>query len=406
MIKRWQERELIAALAARRGVHLTGARQCGKTTLAETVEIPVCLRYTFDDDALRATAEGDPNGFVKHADGETVIIDEVQKVPQILNAIKMVIDHNNAKGQYLLTGSANVMFAKAVKDTLAGRLGKVRLRTLSLGEVRGGVGDFLTRVMAGDLPRQFSDFDKREVIHEAFLGGYPEARDLKEQDRRKWFAGYLDDLLTRDIRDVTEIRKLQALRKVSDWLITYSSKFFNVEDLCRDVGITKETACAYVEALQAIYLFDGVNPWVARDYDRAGKRIKYFAADSGLIANTLGWDEKSVYLDDDRSGKLVESWTYHELAALCDVNGAAEIFQYRDSKRREVDFVVRFSNEELLGIEVKSGSSVGLGDFKHLKWFAENLARERFCGIVLYSGNKVLPFGENLFAVPFAALAI
>lgn len=406
MYTRWMQNELVTTLGERRGVHLTGARQCGKTTLAEAVILKDCIRYTFDDDAIRNTAAGDPGGFVKHRAGETVVIDEVQKVPQILNAIKMVLDHDNSRGQYLLTGSANLHFARAVKDTLTGRLGKVRLRTLALGEVRGGKGDFLDAVVNGTLPRQFAEFDKRTVIHEAFLGGYPEARELSERGRRKWFVDYLDDLLARDVADVTEVRKLDALRKVSDWLIAYSSKFFVMEDLCRAASITKETGDAYLETLQAIYLFDEVKPWASRDYDRIVKKSKYYAADPGLVANILGWDEGRVYLNDDMSGKLVESWVYHELASLCDKRGDVEVFHYRDGKKREIDLVLKFTGGKTLGVEVKSGSSVGLGDFSHMKWFKDHVCADEFMGVVLYSGNRVLPFGEGFMAVPFAALAM
>ena len=406
MIKRWQEKELKSVLASRRGAHLTGARQCGKTTLTKMVQFDNCRRYTFDDESIRNTAAGDPMGFINHAPGEMVIIDEVQKEPRMLEYIKQVIDNDNSKGQYLLTGSANLHFAKAVRDTLAGRLGKVRLRTLALGEILDGNGDFIDRMISGDLPRQFPDLDKHEVIHRAFCGGYPEAMDLGERDRRKWFRDYLDDLLSRDVQEVTEIRKLAALRKVSDWLLSYSSKFFVMDDLCREVQISKQTANAYLEALQALYLFDEVRPWTSGDYGRIGKRSKYLAADCGLMANVLGWDEQSVYFDDDRSGKLVESWVYHELASLADHRGDVEMYQYHDNKKREIDFVLRLVGIGILGVEVKAGSVVSKSDFSHLKWFKDNLCREPFTGIVLYTGSNLLSFGEHLFAVPMSALVV
>ena len=151
-------------MKVRRGVNLTGARQSGKTTLAEMLDLPCARRYTFDDKLVLGVAESDPNGFVRHANGESIVIDEVQKVPDILDSIKMVVDKDNSPGQYLLTGSANLRFAKAVKDSLAGRLGRVRLRTLALGELNGRPPDFLHRAFAGDFDAFYGDFSRRDVI--------------------------------------------------------------------------------------------------------------------------------------------------------------------------------------------------------------------------------------------------
>lgn len=406
MITRWQERNLVSAIGSRRAVHLTGARQCGKSTLAGLVPLAKGRRYTFDDDGTRTTAEGDPQGFVVRRDGETIVIDEVQKVPSILNAVKIRLDASNEKGQYLLTGSSNLRFAKAVKDSLAGRMRTIRLRTLTQGEIRGGAGDFIQKAFRREFPDSVLGFGKREVIEMAFLGGYPEARELDDSERRFWFEDYLNDLLMKDIRDVTEIRKLQALRDISDWLLAYSSKFFEIKELAAQCAIKQDTVKTYIEALKAIYLFDAVEPWTKSDYAKLGKRSKYFATDPSLVANVLGWNAEETYFDDDKSGKLVETWVYHELAALADRAPGIKIRQYRDSDKREIDFLVENESSETLGIEVKSGSAIGANDFKHLKWFARTLSQGQFTGIVLYSGCRTLPFGDGFYAVPLGALAV
>lgn len=405
MIRRWQENLLRQGLADRRGVHLTGARQCGKSTLAEFVAGGRMRHLTLDESIYLKAAKDDPMTFVDRRDGRTLVIDEVQKAPELLNAIKVKVDHDNSRGQYLITGSSNLHFVKEVSDSLAGRLGRVRLRTMTLGELKGGAGDFLQRAFARDFPQALDKFDKRDVIHCAFCGGYPEPLEFSDRSRKAWYREYLDDLLRKDIRDVTEIRKLDSLRKVAHWLLAYSSKFFEMNDMCAASGIGKETADTYLSALMALYVFDGVPPWSDSDYAKLGKRTKYYAADAGLTANLLGWDEDSAYYDDDVCGKLVETWAYHEIAALVDMWPEYELAQYRDSDKREIDFLVKGADGQLLGIEVKSGT-VGEGDFKHLKWFATHLARSRFTGVVLYSGRDVLSFGNDMFAVPLSALAI
>ena len=405
MIRRWQENLLRQGLSDRRGVHLTGARQCGKSTLAEFVADGQMRHLTLDEAIYLKAAKDDPTTFVDRRDGKTLVIDEVQKAPELLNAIKVKVDHDNSRGQYLITGSSNLHFVKAVSDSLAGRLGRVRLRTMTLGELKGGVGDFLQRAFAHDFPQTFDKFDKRDVIHCAFCGGYPEPMGFRLNSRISWYREYLDDLLRKDIRDVTEIRKLDSLRKVAHWLLAYSSKFFEMKDMCAVSGLGKETADTYLSALQALYVFDGIPPWSDSDYAKLGKRTKYYAADPGLPANLLGWNEDSAYYDDDICGKLVETWAYHEIASLVDLHPGYELTHYRDSDRREIDFLVKGKDDELVGIEVKSGT-VGAGDFKHLKWFASHLARRRFTGIVLYSGKDALSFGNDMYAVPLSALAV
>ena len=403
MIQRWQENAVRRALLARRAVHLTGARQCGKTTLAEYVSAGKMRHVTLDDAMYLKSAQSAPSDFVERVDGKTLVIDEIQKAPELLDAIKIKVDHCNDKGQYLLTGSSNLRFMKAVKDSLAGRLKTVRLRTLSFGERVGGKGTFLK----GAFDHEFScktRLDKRAVIHLAFCGGYPEALEMDPIDRREWFEDYMTDLLVKDIQDVTEIRKIAALRKVVDWLLAHSSKFFDMNDLCAQAQISKPTADGYLEALKALYLFDAVAPWSKSDYAKIGKREKRFAADPALMTNLLGWNEEKTFYDDDANGKLVESWVYHELASLLDLSPGYELTQYRDSDKREVDFLVERDDGAVLGIEVKSGKA-DASDFKHLRWFGANLAKGPFTGIVLYSGAEVLPFGDNLFAVPLSALA-
>ena len=403
MIQRWQMSRIQSMMQVRRGVNLTGARQVGKSTLADMLEFSSVKRYTFDDSIVRGVATGDPHGFVRHAKGETVVIDETQKVPDILDAVKMVLDKDPSPGQYLLTGSSNLHFAKAVKDSLAGRLGRIRLRPLAFGEIRGGAPDFLRKAFARDFDSFNENLLKRDIIDLAFRGGYPEIQNYSPEDRSNWFGTYLDDLLEKDVRDVTEIRKLAELRSVAVWLLARTSQFFTVEELSSKVAISKVTALNYMAALKALYIFDSIPSWAKSDYDFIGKREKWIATDSGLVANILGWEEDEVYMDDTRCGKLIETWVYNQLAAMAEAEGGYAITHYRDNRKREIDFMVERKDGALLGVEVKSGQA-SLDDFKHLKWFAENLAKKPFTGIVLYSGGQTLRFGEGFYAVPMSAL--
>jgi predicted AAA+ superfamily ATPase len=358
-----------------------------------------------DNDRIRETAISDPIEFTRRTGGEVMILDEVQKVPSLLNAIKIHVDQSTDRGQYLLTGSASLEFSKAVSDSLAGRMHTVRLKTLSLGEINGSKPHFLRDAFRREFAAPTASLNKKDIIHNAFCGGYPEAIDLPPRTRKEWYLDYLETLIRRDIKSVTEIRKTEVLAEVSKWLLSRSSKLFTFDELCTVMSVAKPTIDNYINALSALYIFDRVPAWNKTDYDRIGKRSKYFASDPGLIANCLNWKEDSVYMDPDLSGKLVETWVFNQLSAIADAEESNyDIYHYRDKLKREIDYIVTNEDDEILGIEVKSGGMVGQGDFKHLKWFAKNLAKKTFTGIVLYSGPDILRFGDGFYAVPLATL--
>ena len=405
MIPRWLQSAIEESLRYRRVVHITGARQSGKTTVARSTPLEHFRRYTMDDGGLLETAKGDPFEFTKRKNGETIVIDEVQKAPELLDAIKMHVDESTERGQYLLTGSSSLEFMRKSADSLAGRIHTVRLRTLTLGEINGCKPSFLDNAFRREFKESKGESGKREIIRLAFCGGYPETLDFPQRVRREWYHDYLRTLIMRDVKNVTQIRKVDVLGSFAEWLLARSSKLWTWGELCAVTQVSKETAGSYVSAMEALYLIDKVPSWSKNDYDRASKSPKYFATDTGLMANCLNWDEESTYLDSDLSGKIIESWAYHELSAVAECScGSYEMAHYRDKDKREIDFLVTNDQGEMLGIEVKAGGRVGREDFNHLKWFAANLAQQPFTGIVLYSGANILRFGEGFYAVPLSSL--
>ena len=405
MIERWQLKELVESMRYRRVVHITGARQSGKTTLAACAPLANVRRYTMDDDNLRDTAADNPIEFTARHSGETMVIDEVQKVPELLNAVKLHVDKSTERGQYLLAGSSSLEFMRKSADSLAGRMHTIRLRTLALGEINGKAPTFLDNAFKREFPQVVKNSGKRDIIRLAFKGGFPESMEFPDGIRREWFEDYVQTLIARDVKNVAQIRKVAALGDIVRWLLARSSKLWTMDDLCSSAQITKETAANYVCALEALYIIDKIPAWNKTDYDRIGKSPKYFASDTGLIANILDWDEEETFLNGDLSGKIVESWVYHEISVIADsCRSRYSISHYRDKDKREIDFLVTNARGELLGLEVKAGGRVGKEDFKHLRWFADNLAKGRFTGIVLYAGEDTLPFGDGFYAVPLAAL--
>ena len=362
---------------------------------------------TLDDSALFDVAEDDPAGFVKRRDNSVMIIDEIQKVPKLLPEIKRFLDIDNTKGQYLLTGSADIKTLPSVTESLAGRMGTIRLRPLTDAEMSGAKPDFFRRAFAAEFPSVVKGFDKAAILKVAFRGGYPETLDMNQKAKRLWFKSYLDSLLLHDIRKLMDVRAYAILRKMMESMLARSSKFFAENEIMAALGIGHDTFSRFLSILKTLYLIDEVEPWTSSDYGATGKRSKYFAADTGMMAAILGWKLNEALLDSDRSGKIVESWVYNQIAPLADIDPDFSIKQFRDNRKREIDFVVESGDGRTLGIEVKAGSAVGKSDFTHLAWFRDNITHDdNFIGIVLYTGEHTLPFGKNLYAVPIGTICV
>lgn len=403
---RWQRKTIEKAMLTRRVLLLSGPRQCGKTTLAKQLATEDTLYRTLDDLALRQLAENDPNGFVKHT-GKMQIIDEVQRVPNLLSAIKLVVDEDTRPGQYLLTGSANIQSLPGVQESLAGRIRKVRLRPLSQGEKLGVEPSFLDRAFKQNfLATNKNIYDRKTMLEIAFRGGFPEVLDLEIKECQQWHRDYIASLLERDLIDIARITRHQAMRELVNVLAAWSGKFMDISAIGSGLAIQRPTLESYINALETLFIVERVQPWTRTDYQRVGKQAKLYMADSGLMASILRWRMHQVELDSDRSGKLIETFIHNELAAQIDTDdGKYELFHYRDREQHEIDFLIERDDHVLLGIEVKAGSAISIADFKHLKWFRENIAKDRlFIGIVLYSGEYAGSMGDNLWAVPFGTL--
>ncbi len=401
---RWTKNLVKEALSVRRVIVISGARQCGKTTLTKQALSKDMIYRTLDDNKMFSIAKESPADFVKH-DKKTMVIDEIQKVPELLSEIKIVVDNNNAHGQFMLTGSADVFSLPQVNESLAGRVKNIKLRTLTEGEILGTKPNFIEKILKKKIPSQIQGYDKQEVLDLAIRGGYPEVIFLPKKNRKDWYRDYIDILISRDLKNIANIRRANVLNKLVSVLAAWSSKYINTDDICSSLEISKNTFIEYFSLLQHLYLFECVPAWTKTDYDKVGKKDKVYMCDTGLMANILNWHYDNVALDSDRCGKLVETMVFKELATLVDLNSEYSMYQYRDRNKREIDFIIETENNEVIAVEVKSGSKVTSDDFKHIKWFRDNLVKDKkFTGIVLYTGQDTLQLGQDLFIVPMACL--
>ena len=317
-----------------------------------------------------------------------------------------VLGENTQPGQYLLTGSTNIQALPSTQESLAGRVSKVRLRPLTQGEIQGSLPDFLTHAFNQFFNFPWTFYDKDAIIEMAFRGGFPEALTLEGRSQKKWHRDYLEALLERDLQDVAKIHRYDAMRELTKVLAAWSSKFLDTSSISSGLSIHRPTVVTYINALEALYIVERVLPWTKTDYDRVGKQSKLFMTDSGLMCSILSWNKDQIRFDSDRLGKLMETFIFNELASQIDASEKDyELYHYRDRVKREIDFLIEREDQTILGIEVKSSLSIQKKDFNYLEWFQENLAKSKpFIGIVLYSGDRPLSFGQNLWAIPMSML--
>ncbi|OGT42625.1 MAG: hypothetical protein A3F13_09455 [Gammaproteobacteria bacterium RIFCSPHIGHO2_12_FULL_40_19] len=404
---RWQTPIVTSALKTRRVVIIAGARQCGKTTVSKSFEMSDTEYRTLDDKLLLQAAKTDPGEFVKHQ-SRCMIIDEIQKAPELLPAIKKAVDDDNRPGQFLLTGSSNIQALPGVTESLAGRIRTVSLRPLSQGELRNHQPNFLEHLFLQHPNKlKTEQVTRDEIIEIALCGGYPEVIPFSQRDRQLWHQNYIDALLERDLKDIIHIRRLDAMSQLMHVISAWSTKPIDISAIGSGLSLQRHTVESYFNALEALYLIDRIPAYGKTDYARVGKQSKLIMNDSGLMSSILRLRLDDIRFDADRIGKLIETHVGNELQK--HINATEEqyvLYHYKDREKREIDFVIENEAGDLLGIEVKASTSVDLADFKHLRWFKENLkpARKNFMGIVLYAGNHISSLGDGMWAIPITAL--
>ncbi len=389
-------------------VLLLGARQVGKSTLAKALlEDGREGRYLcLDDPAVRRAAEVDPAGFVAQAKGLTVL-DEIQLAPELFRVIKAEVDRDRRPGRFLLTGSANVLVLPQLSESLAGRMELLALEGLSQCEILGTSSNLVDRLFDySPLELQHLPLDREALISAILAGGFPEARDRAAGRRRsQWFESYIQTLLQRDVRDLSQIEGLTQLPRILELLAVRSAGLLNLSEVSRTLSIPINTLKRYLTLLEAVFVITTLNPWSSHLGKRLVKAPKLLLRDTGLMAHLMGVDLARLKKAPDLLGGVLETFVAGELRKLMGWSEArAKLFHYRTLAGQEVDFLLERSDGSVVGLEVKASASVQPKDFKGLKHLAETVGEAFHRGIVLYTGMEVLPFGPRMWAVPVSAL--
>jgi uncharacterized protein len=405
---------LTEALADTPVVLLNGARQTGKSTLVQSLASSGAYRYlTLDDQAVLAAAKYDPAGFVAGI-GDRVILDEVQRAPEIFLPIKAAVDRDRRPGRFLLTGSANVMLLPRIADSLAGRMEVLALWPLSSAEMVGDV-DFNRAdwLFDGEIQvRLIPPCERERLAPTLLVGGFPEAVGRSSQRRRAaWFASYLQAVLQRDVRDLANLEQLAEMPNLLQLLATRSGSLLNFAEVSRTSRLTQTTLKRYFTLLETLFLVVRLPAWDRNSGKRLVKTPKVFLSDSGLLAHLGGLTPDGLAAAPGLPGGLVESYVLGELLKhLAFSERGLTLHHYRTQTDIEVDFVLENRPGKLTGIEVKASGTVNGSDFKGLRHLKESAPQLFQRGIVLYAGREVVAFDADLFAVPlsmwWAALGI
>lgn len=396
---------IVESLADTPVVCLLGPRQVGKTTLAQRID-PERTYLNLDEPTLREAALLDPLGFIESLP-ERVTLDEVQRAPELLLAIKSVVDRDRQPGRFLLTGSANLLLLPKAQDSLAGRMEVIYLYPLTEQEKRVSPSTLLATLMNGQLaPAMVSDSVPLSPTADVLCqGGYPEPNRRPPHRARQWYRQYLNAIVQRDVRDIAAIHDEDGMLRLMELLAYRTAGLLNVSNLSKELGMERATVGHYLSILERLFLVNQLPAWHRNQAKRLIKSPKLHLVDTGLAA-ALGRLSPDQWLTSaERFGALLESHVVEQLIAQASwLDPELRFSHYRDKDQVEVDLVIE-RGEELWGVEVKRAASVQAKDAAGLARLANQAGKGFRGGMLIYTGRHCLKLPvPGCFAVPIGML--
>ncbi|MDO5495582.1 MAG: ATP-binding protein [bacterium] len=405
VVPRHAEAKVRAALGDTRVVLVIGARQAGKTTLVRAIGGDSdATWFTFDSSEHREAAAFDPQSFIER-DGLT-IIDEIQRMPDLLLEIKASVDLDPRPGRFLLTGSARVFQLRDVPDALPGRVESIELWPLSQGEIDSSPDGFVDAAFSqGPQLSHSSEMSRTDYIERVVRGGFPEAVARQGQRRERFFDAYVDGLIQRDIMQLAEIQRIQEMRAMVRLLAARSGQTLVPAHIGNELQLPQSTISRYLGLLEEVFLIKRVPAWTSNLSSRAVSTPKVYFVDSGIAANLLGHDIDGLLEIGGPLGGLLEGFVAMEIARqLTWSEQRVQLFHYRTRDKVEVDIVLENRRGDVVAIEVKASASVGVKDFAGIRHLDAMLGERLKLGLVLYTGPDTVPFGPKFRAMPISAL--
>ena len=407
LIARNARARILEALTDTPVVLVMGARQVGKSTLVKSIaqsEHPATI-LSLDTTSVRESALRDPRGFVTELEGP-VVIDEVQRVPDLVLEIKDAVDNDRSPGRFLLTGSANLLRSRHITESLAGRVDITRLWPLSQQEIHGGASRFVDDLLRGQVPRLTGAVTGRSAFAEIVSqGGYPEPRLRSSQARDRWFESYLTSTLERDIRDIGDLHRDEELPRLLAVLAARSAQLANWTAISRELRSSDKTVATYTGLLESIFLVRRIPSWRPSFLQRVLHAPKIYITDTGLLCHLLGVDADRIANDDRVTGLALETFVGMEIIKQVDSSAISpKVFHYRDRDGGEVDLVLETRAGQVAAIEVKAAQTVKTADIRGLRTIRDNVGPDFTAGVVLYTGPDTVRLDDRIWAVPLAGL--
>ncbi|PKQ34694.1 MAG: hypothetical protein CVT61_09760 [Actinobacteria bacterium HGW-Actinobacteria-11] len=396
------------ALEDTRIVVIQGARQVGKSTLGSQVLAGRHGRaVTLDDPGSLDFARTDPVGFVEQMPDGLLMIDELQRAPELVVALKASVDRDQRPGRFLVTGSANLLDLSATHESLAGRAESIELYPLSQRELGSNPGSFIDLVFDPEsLVRHTSPLTREEYLDLAFRGGYPEAlRRASSRRRADWYDAYISQIVRRDAPDISGLQRIADLPRLLRLIAGRMGSTMVWSSLAADAGIPRRTLDPYAALLETLYLTHTLPAWAINLTSREVKQPKVFPVDSGLAASLLGATSSGMAPVSPVAGALLECFVVGELRRQQTwASERTTLHHYRDSRGVEVDAVLETPDGRVVGVEVKATSTVRASDAAGLNTLRERVGERFVAGYVLHTGSSSVAVGERIAAVPMDAI--
>jgi hypothetical protein len=400
MINRTILKDLQEALAVFPVVLLCGARQVGKSTLV----LSLCEHYiTLDDITQLDGARADPKRFIQDLP-RPIVIDEIQKAPELLPAIKEEVDRKRKNGDFLLTGSANLLGYKKVTESLAGRMGVMELLPLSCREMANRAdANLADDLFSAEWPNNKTPQSGNLLLDSLLQGGYPELQRIHTQrGRNLWFSSYVSTYIERDVRDIGELRHIDRFIHLLNILAPRSATLLNKAELSRTAGIEQKTLTNYLSLLEMVFQIKRIQPYSANLGKRFVKSPKLFFTDSGVLCHLLGLNSKEILRNSSYYGAILETFVFTELLKAVQYSESpTRLWHYRTSDQHEIDLLIE-RDGKVIPVEIKAAKTVRKKDFKHIEDLQSRNSTVKN-GVIFYQGEQLVPFGKN-YAMPILML--
>lgn len=383
-------------------VFIKGPRQSGKTTLMQNLQGYHFV--TLDDFIFLDMALADPMRFIQQLP-KPVIIDEVQRAPQLFLAIKHDIDRNRIPGRYVLTGSADPLLMTQVADSLAGRVEFITLYPFSQGELLGIVDSFIDRVWTNEslLKLSCEKLDTKTLHERMITGGYPTVQHLNQKNRSFWFRDYISTILQKDIIDLSKIEYINDIPRLLSLCAGRAGSLINISELGRDAGLNNMTVQRYLALLEMLFMVMMQHAWSTNLTKRLIKAPKTYLVDTGLLCSL-----RSITLENSNlheMGHVLENFVVNELMRQMSWNDSfVRMYHFRSVTNEEVDIVLERTDGKIVGIEIKSSNYISAKDIKGLLFLQQSVPHLWHQGIVLYGGQESIMVAPGIVALPISAL--